>query len=498
MKIVFPLLMSVFLVLSGCATVKIDASMMNLCAENNTVKTNAVKTNAVKPTESLPGYDFGIFDKIGISGIPGAKSKLSGNPRFDDLMPINDEIREKGLKIIQGTTQKDPEKKDTDTSRASTIRSKIRSLVSWAPEYDGVSALSPNALRAAVDARGQIRKIWEGAPEKIASFDNIPSFDNTPLTKNQPIRLMEVSAASSDLWDDIYRTLSEGGYDALTIANAGYIEYLSEKQGDKNQLMQQAMEFNTAKFIAAYFRAYVRGGKFIQASVDTAALEKKLSDRVFEKLTDANLSENTKANISNAILDQLNKICLSSNSKDTANCLLTKSLGEESFVTRYGMAVQFSGITTTFGTNGEIKPSLTYPKSTEFGPQLVRVVTEAVFDSHAPFVPASPNSTACTTEGLYKDWPLLCLKEGQDDKVAEKVNKLDSYASQVEATVTALTSIFIRGVSVVSLNNEAIAKSLETFAGVSGRKLTEKVLWKHYGNSDCSERAFPMDFNVTK
>ena len=46
----------------------------------------------------------------------------------------------------------------------------------------------------------------------------------------------------------------------------------------------------------------------------------------------------------------------------------------------------------------------------------------------------------------------------------------------------ALTAKLIRGVSLTSLDNEAIAKSLTTLTGVSARKLTEKKMWTEYTN----------------
>ncbi|MNC82289.1 hypothetical protein D3C75_1357400 [compost metagenome] len=54
------------------------------------------------------------------------------------------------------------------------------------------------------------------------------------------------------------------------------------------------------------------------------------------------------------------------------------------------------------------------------------------------------------------------------------------YAAQAEATVTAATSQAIRGLSVAALNNEAVAKTLETMAGVSARKIVEKSRWNRY------------------
>jgi hypothetical protein len=136
---------------------------------------------------------------------------------------------------------------------------------------------------------------------------------------------------------------------------------------------------------------------------------------------------------------------------------------------------------------------LTYPATTEFGPQLVRVLMEAIFDSHGLVVPAVSNSTACK-EKLYTI--VNCLSEGDmkgntdTGNLTDRIKKLDAYAGQAESTVTDAASKLIRGVSIAALNNESVAKSVETLAGVSARKIVEKALWSHYrdGNA-CSNAA---------
>ncbi len=64
-----------------------------------------------------------------------------------------------------------------------------------------------------------------------------------------------------------------------------------------------------------------------------------------------------------------------------------------------------------------------------------------------------------------------------------------------EATVSAATSHLIRGISWFSLNNEAVANSVETLAGVTARKLSEKALWAYYAQQlKCS--AGPLAIEV--
>jgi hypothetical protein len=118
----------------------------------------------------------------------------------------------------------------------------------------------------------------------------------------------------------------------------------------------------------------------------------------------------------------------------------------------------------------------------EFAPQLVRVMFEAIFDSEGTIIPATASSTACTT-GLYKG--VQCLLENDQSDIARAVNDVDTYAAQTEATVTSLASQLIRGAWFVALNNEALAKSLETMAGVISRKVVAKKMWQKVMENGC-------------
>lgn len=132
------------------------------------------------------------------------------------------------------------------------------------------------------------------------------------------------------------------------------------------------------------------------------------------------------------------------------------------------MAVQFSGISAALGEAGVFRPSISYLQPTEYGPQLIRVVTEAFFDSVGPEVPASADSTAC------KLGMLPCAAES--DK--EVLLALEQDATRAEALAASIAGHIIRGASILALNNEAAAKSLETLAGVIARKWVEKKTWQ--------------------
>jgi hypothetical protein len=361
-------------------------------------------------------------------------------------------------------------------------------LIPWIGEYEVSKPLPTRAIEEANRARSQISHMWKWMPG-VSSDSSDFRAGNVPV--NQNVFLGELTADDAAFASEVERTLAAGGYDALTLGSYGELSD-SLGRGDVSKLQQQAQEFNTARFISTYYRAYLRGGRNIQVALDTAELTKKISEEVVNALkSKVNLSDDQKNLLTDAIKGHLQNTCHELKDSEKKSCLLSRALGDDSFVTRAGMNVQFAGVSVTIGENGKLSPALTYPESTEFGPQLVRVAMEAVFDSHGLTVPAVSNSTACK-EKLYVG--TNCLSEDDTKSagtntasVTDSIKKLDLYAAQAEATVTAAASKLIRGASISALNNEAVAKSIETLAGVSARKIVEKTIWRQ--KATCSVEA---------
>jgi hypothetical protein len=225
-----------------------------------------------------------------------------------------------------------------------------------------------------------------------------------------------------------------------------------------------------------------------QASLDLDELVKAFGDRIKASLP--NLTDAQKKLLDDELKNLFQRGC--SWEQDTTECLLSRPLGKESFVTRAGQTVQFSGVTLTFGARGKLAPTLQYPKAEEIAPQLVRVFFEAVYDSHGIIVPAVSSSTVCAE----KLWPSeFCLPEDtrnssktkpETPTQSQRVAWVDNYANQVEAVVTGAAAELIRGGAWIALNNEAVARAVETTAGVNGRKIAEKILWNL--QTQCAEQ----------
>ena len=215
---------------------------------------------------------------------------------------------------------------------------------------------------------------------------------------------------------------------------------------DDTTLKSEIRIFNWARFLSTYFDAYFRGGHFL-ASTD--------------------------------------------------NGKTTTTLGSDSFVSRSGLSVQFSGVDYALTANtSKVSLHHSYPVVAQFGPQMVRVFVEAIFDANGLSPMAVSNSTACT-EGLFTADE--CITSADKDKdVANAIAQLDMLASANEALATAATGAILRGLNAAALNNEAVAEVLETFVGVNARKITEKVAYMTslQGNAICPARAVPAPLKI--
>lgn len=241
-----------------------------------------------------------------------------------------------------------------------------------------------------------------------------------------------------------------------------------------------------------YFAAYFRNGQFLQLSLNSASILQSATSDLQAKLAKLSLTQTDQDSITADLQNLENsvekKLCQGNQSTTpTTTCLLTQPLGTTAFVTRYGTSIQFSGEAVTFGNNGKLTPTLSNISTDQLGPQLAEVLWEAIFDSIPPAVPATANSTACVDHlGPYVGD--LCLSNSSPATLVAAVDKDDSVAASAQSAVTAATGYLVRLGFWAALNNEAIAKTVETSAGEVARKVTEKLAWINE-NSTCALKA---------
>lgn len=294
---------------------------------------------------------------------------------------------------------------------------------------------------------------------------------------------------SAELARRLSQAIQKGGEDGLVAAT--FTNYLTQYNAftalspqatsDTRKAVGEALSeaqssFDAAVFVQVYVKRYFRNGKVLQSKL----VVNDLATRALDSLG-TSIRESDKAAALEKLKQAFQRACADYGDD---GCTLT-SLGKESLVTRSGEVIQFKGLSFTIGSGGQLQPAFDYPKSSEFAPQLTRVVVEALFDSMPGRPPAAAASTACTEKLMVGDECLTDDVIKKREKLLQSVGELDAKASRADHLATVATSQLIRGASVIALNNEALAKSAENMAGVIARKVIERTVWQQQGQDAC-------------
>jgi hypothetical protein len=225
----------------------------------------------------------------------------------------------------------------------------------------------------------------------------------------------------------------------------------------------------------AYLSAYFSNGHFL--SLDVAAKDFKEHAVAQIKNKKLGLSDDE----INKIVDKAaNSLAGKQPDKDGVYHLVSK-IDDGGFVTRAGTKYAFTGVSVTLDPVAAQPVQVSKIDFTQVGADVVRIFLEAMADE-ANQLPGATASTACV---VYKRGALakhedLCFETQPRGLKAEDSDKVNERANQVESATSTITGQAIRGISWISLNNEALAKLIETAVGVAARKATEKVTWCYY------------------
>lgn len=153
------------------------------------------------------------------------------------------------------------------------------------------------------------------------------------------------------------------------------------------------------------------------------------------------------------------------------------------FVARDGSKYSFSGFSKTDG-----KLSIDH---NQIGADMIRIILEAMRDAFYP-IPASKDSTLNQNKKKLEALKFnVDIYEGDENPGEWKsggvlytynlnkggFSKIETSGNKSEATVATAAGKAIRGGFIGSLNNEALAKSVETAIGVLARQTTERFEW---------------------
>ncbi|WP_454743994.1 hypothetical protein [Cupriavidus necator] len=275
------------IVLSGCATVELDASHF-VC----TVETSGVS----KPSKQLlPEVDQLTLTRKALSfpqnrGFATAAGKTDprgmdkpGTSRLGKIYATDIAAGRVFLKALQDATN---DAADKSTSDAEPV------LVPWLSEVSASNSPLIGRDAEANEARKQLQTMWESTPG-ISSALRANLVNNRDATDPfHRLKLGTFSKADASFAKDFERTLITGGYDALVLGAAGQLSAIknkfngfdglpAEEQEHVDQLVQ---EFNTSRFITTYFRAYFRGGRLFEATLSAKDLADRYGDQINESL----------------------------------------------------------------------------------------------------------------------------------------------------------------------------------------------------------------------
>jgi hypothetical protein len=264
--------------------------------------------------------------------------------------------------------------------------------------------------------------------------------------------------------------------DATSLNGWGQLRtYLAAKKqtldvGDQSAV-DSAMKQMT--LIEAYLDAYFSSGRFLSITVDVSTPQQSFVAELGKYGVGASDAQTLFSRMSSEILGK---------TPENGKIALVAKMTDGGFVTRGGTKYVFSGISVTIDPTSANLIQASRIDFTQVGSDIVRIVLEATGDELAQ-LPADKTSTACLlkTNGDLTNYPALkCYSEAEQQVTSQQFADVNTRASQVEAVAATATGQLIRGVSWISLNNEALAKLIETAVGVAARKATEKVAWCYY------------------
>lgn len=151
------------------------------------------------------------------------------------------------------------------------------------------------------------------------------------------------------------------------------------------------------------------------------------------------------------------------------------------FTDRNGNSWIFPGLSLDV-TKGAGKPFAVAAASVDsqrISADLVRVFLEAFFDA-AFREPAVQGATALHVEWKNSERPYPAFDADQAPISLESLARITRDALRAEAAVTSLAGKTVRGGSVFSIQNETVAATLETAAGVIAKKLVEHEGFCYY------------------
>jgi hypothetical protein len=238
---------------------------------------------------------------------------------------------------------------------------------------------------------------------------------------------------------------------------------LSQDERDEARSLTTAIRLTDV--LQAYYSDYFDGGHFVSLTIDPNHAKASAEQELESKL---GLSASSAQDAVNDALDQIKSLTLGPD--NMYHLISAKSDG--GFVSRSGDKYQVPSVTVTVTPGANKAVNVSKVDFTAVGADVMRVFVEAVGDYWAQ-LPGVAGSSGVKMK-LLRVYGQDPAKEQVD---ATQFKEVNDWSSSAETAAAGATGQLIRGIGWVSLNNEALAKVIETAIGVAARKASEKVTW---------------------
>lgn len=295
-----------------------------------------------------------------------------------------------------------------------------------------------------------------------------PTDNDTP--KKISLSLDGLKSYYTDIWTATQVQAFEDYQDEITNV------YNKARRDKSDAIETKNLAFMSSynKLLVAYLKAYFKNGKFITVSLDPTDVESKLRQQIKERFPGIKDEEVDK--ILKTLKQALPK-------QQDGKYILYGKVGTDEFKSRGGASYAFPTVGLTIAPYGDKPFDLTKIDLLTVGTDVLRVLIEATGD--AVFnLPADPSSTACSGEEKlltpFVPNDKADFKDQAKSITTTQFNNVNAWANSSDTGVGVAAAAAIRGLGWASLNNEAVAKLIETFLSASARKSAEKVAWCAY------------------
>lgn len=282
--------------------------------------------------------------------------------------------------------------------------------------------------------------------------------------------------------DQVGQTTLSGGWDSLADHSMSSTSALQKRAASPEAQAEADQDRRQLVYIRAYLRAYFDNGKFVRLDFKTSDLEARIERYLQEHVPLLCGSAQGSAQCDQIVADLKKDVFKGVAQDSQGQGYLFGNLGTVGFVSRNGRGFRFPGVQITLDPFGkQIVSAGTVEKIdyTTIGSEVLRVLLAAIFDAHQG-LPAVPNATGVALGEGREAFNLPVFNPAVGNVDEQDFAAILNVATRTEAITGTAVDRLIRGIGVLSLNNEAIEQLLTTTIAVTAGHAAEQATWCWY------------------